>query len=143
MNKLPPTGGFLEQLRPMGFVGGPFLVGSEVDGRRCTSVVLHDLACPHVVDVAGAEQGVRFSQSRGLPRVVVNRDFRLAHNFELIALHDDGGVFGNTNAEKVGIPFWMDGNQVVPAVTHVDVLVDCGPSEELEPFLMIRLVPSS
>ena len=68
----------------------------------------------------------------------MNRDLPLAHHFELVALDDDGGAFGEADAEQVRI-LLDDRNQVVPADARVDVLIDRDLAQELEPLLVIRL----
>jgi hypothetical protein len=69
----------------------------------------------------------------------VHRDLPGAEDLEAVAAHDDRGPFREANPQQVGKPL-DDGNEIVPPVTSVDVLIDRGPLEEPEAFLVIRLV---
>jgi hypothetical protein len=68
----------------------------------------------------------------------VDGDLPLAHHFERVAGHDDGGAFRKADAQQVGL-LLHDLDQVVPAVARVDVLIDRGLAQESERRLVIRL----
>src|SRR5262252_1829583 len=79
---------------------------------------LHDSSRLHVVPVARAEDEVGLFPRLIQPRVVVDGDLPLAHHLELIALDDDRGALGETDAEELGI-LPDDGDQIVPAIARV------------------------
>src|SRR4051812_27516709 len=96
--------------------------GIAAAAARAGAVLLH-LARFHVVDVAGREHVVRLLPGLIQARVVVHRDLPRAHHLEAIALHDDRCGLGQPDAEQRGV-LLDDGDQVVPAVPRVDVLID-------------------
>src|SRR5579871_5292346 len=103
-------------------------------GRGADSV-FHNFAFFHVIDVADAEDEVGFFPRLVGAVVVVDGHFPPAHDFEFVAVDDDGGAFGEAYDEEVGVLF-DDGNQVIPAQAGVDVLVDGAVLKVSEPVLV-------
>ena len=65
-------------------------------------------------------------------------DLPLADDFKPVPGDDDGGAFGKTEADQGGKLF-DDGDEVIPAVAGIDVLINGGAAEESEAVLMLGL----
>src|SRR5579862_2145975 len=107
-----------------------YLLVPAAAGNGADAVLL-DLARLHVEDVALREHEIRL-----LPRlvdscVVVHGDLEAAEHFEAVAGNDDRGVLGQSDAEQIR-HLLDDGNQVIPAVARVDVLVDRRSAQKRE-----------
>ena len=97
--------------------------------RRCRAFRSPRL---HVVDVARRQHEVRLLPGLIQARVVVDRHLPLAHHLEPVSRHDDRRALRETDAEQGGI-LLHHRNEVVPSVARVDVLIDRGPAQEVEP----------
>src|SRR6187200_2086615 len=105
--------------------------------RRAGPVVL-DLAGLHVVDVAVRENEVRLLPGLIRALVVVHRDLEAPEDLEPVAADDDGRVLRQSETQVLG-ELLHHGNEIVPTVAGVDVLVDGGALQEREAVLVIRL----
>src|SRR6476620_3787413 len=90
------------------------------DGRA--RAILLNRAGLHVVDIAGRQHEVWFFPRLVGALVVMDGDLPLADDLEAVAGDDDGGAFGESDAEEVRV-LLNDGDEVVPAIARVDVLV--------------------
>src|SRR5436190_4723197 len=114
----------------------PTMVPTSVAAAAAgAGAVFLDLTRLHVVDVAGRQDEVRLLPWLEETGVVVDGHLPGAHHFEAVAFHDDRGGLREADAEELRI-LLDDGNQVIPAVPGVDVLVDRDLAQELEGFLV-------